>query len=183
MRSLYYPQNLPCPVVGFQKSEGDGRLRTRMGTGHFKTRRDVGLPIESVQGVNVRLSTPELAQFRQFWRSTRKTDGGVLPFLMRDKIYDGVKVLDHDYNILLANEMIPLLLEDGETELNLEQQISPIAGERESLMLESKGLDDDDFEPIIYTRWWLCVFGDQEPVIQRRGNARYLVSFSLEVMP
>lgn len=107
--TVFYPPELPQFVTSdrFQKGAGDGRLRTRMGSGQSKVRRLTGMPVKPLSA-QAHYSRGELGRFWTWWEDDLR--GGSLPFFMRNQIIDGRALLDDDFEEVTDEDDNPILI-------------------------------------------------------------------------
>lgn len=154
----------------FQYEAPDGRLRNPMDRGPTKSRGDS----EGTPNIIVCSSEPfwnlnQLARWRRWWKE--ETQGGNLPFTVRDPQFDGVYLLTDGDAQLLVDEALfefaqgsaPVLAPDTD------QNIDPLA----PLFVEPS-------LPIIVESFWLVMFGELKPVERALSGNLYRVSFNLE---
>ncbi|MDB5620507.1 hypothetical protein [Tardiphaga sp.] len=109
MTLAVWPADLPQYVLvdGFQSGPRGARLKTATDTGPGKQRRRGALmkPVTC----SFFASTDELARFYRFWESD--TAGGVLPFVMPDRQFDGLALMDENGLVLADENGVPLIAE------------------------------------------------------------------------
>ena len=98
---------LDIDVGGFSLSHPDGRLRSPMSQGPAKVRRLTSAAPMPV-AASLTLDTDQAALFRNFYEVN--LDGGIEPFTLPDKRYDGQPLLDSSGNPLLDEDGTPLLI-------------------------------------------------------------------------
>jgi hypothetical protein len=94
-------------VSSFSLSRSDSRLRSSMSQGPAKVRRATSAAPMPV-AVSLTLNTDQAALFEQFYEVN--LNGGVEPFTLPDKRYDGQPLLDSSGNPLLDGSGNPLLI-------------------------------------------------------------------------
>lgn len=93
MSVLYWPSDLPQEVLAkdFSASPRDGRLAARTDTGPGRVRRRTSGAVAPV-ACRIITTWDGRMRFERFWNE--ETRGGVLPFLIRDQLLDGLPLGD-----------------------------------------------------------------------------------------
>lgn len=89
---------------GFQYETPDGRLRNPMDRGPSKSRGDSEGAPNAISCTSIDWNSGQLSRWRRFW--SEESQGGNLPFTIRDPQLDGEPLWDEDG--------VPVLDEDGE---------------------------------------------------------------------
>jgi hypothetical protein len=98
---------LDIDVSSFSLSRPDGRLRSPMSQGPAKVRRATSAAPMPV-AVSLTLDTDQAALLEHFYEVN--LNGGIEPFTLPDKRYDGQPLLDSSGNPLLDGSGNPLLI-------------------------------------------------------------------------